>query len=84
MDASEFARIVEQKLLLGLHARKICFCGQGQTFSEGMSKKQVIKEKFDAFLLRRKFIPAFELTEESLKKLVKKLNKYKPNIHLSI
>jgi hypothetical protein len=32
--------------------------------------KQVIKEKFDAFLLRRKFIPAFELTEESLKKLV--------------
>lgn len=44
----------------------------------GMSSVQAFKEKFDAFLLKRKFIPAFELTEEALGKLVQQIEDYKP------
>lgn len=44
----------------------------------GMNRTQVFKEHFDAFLLRRTFIPAFELTAEGLKQLADKLNKIKP------
>jgi phenylacetate-CoA ligase len=46
----------------------------------GMSWVQAFKERFDALILRRKFIPAFELTEKSLEKLVKELNKFKPKL----
>jgi phenylacetate-CoA ligase len=46
----------------------------------GMSWGQVFKERFDAVLLRRKFIPAFELTEESLGKLSLTLNRFKPKL----
>lgn len=44
----------------------------------GMSPSQVFREKLDAKLLRRKFVPAFEMTESSLKGLVKTLNSYRP------
>lgn len=44
----------------------------------GMSSVQAFKEKFDAFLLRRKFIPAFELTEEALSGLVQEIETFKP------
>jgi phenylacetate-CoA ligase len=46
----------------------------------GMSWSQAFKERFDALLLRRKFIPAFELTENALEKLIQELNKYKPKL----
>jgi phenylacetate-CoA ligase len=46
----------------------------------GMSWIQSFKERFDALLLRRKFIPAFELTEIALEKLIHDLNIYKPKL----
>ncbi len=46
----------------------------------GMSWSQAFKERFDAVLLRRKFIPAFELTDSTLEKLIKKLNRFKPQL----
>lgn len=46
----------------------------------GMSWIQAFKERFDALLLRRKFIPAFELTEVALEKLIHELNIYKPKL----
>ena len=44
----------------------------------GMSKTQAIKERIDALLLRRLFIPAFEVDAKSIQKIVKKLNRFKP------
>lgn len=44
----------------------------------GMTSIQAFKEKFDAFLLKRKFIPAFELTEEALSQLVQQIEDFKP------
>jgi phenylacetate-CoA ligase len=44
----------------------------------GMSAIQAFKERFDAFLLKRKFIPAFELTEESLAQLVNQIEDFRP------
>jgi phenylacetate-CoA ligase len=46
----------------------------------GMNRVQVFKEKFDAILLRRTFIPAFELTAEGLQGLATQLNKIKPRL----
>jgi phenylacetate-CoA ligase len=46
----------------------------------GMSWSQAFKERLDAILLRRKFIPAFELTEQSLEKLSQILNKFRPKL----
>ncbi len=46
----------------------------------GMSLSQSLKERFDALLMRRKFIPAFELTEKALVKLSQDLNKFKPKL----
>jgi phenylacetate-CoA ligase len=46
----------------------------------GMSWSQVFKERLDAILLRRRFIPAFEFTEQDLNKFVKKLNRFKPKL----
>lgn len=44
----------------------------------GMSKVQVFKEKIDAWFMKRTFIPAFEMTEDAVEKLVKKVEKLKP------
>ena len=44
----------------------------------GMSKSQVIKERIDAILLRRLFIPAFEFSPDKLEKYFNKLQKFKP------
>lgn len=41
----------------------------------GMSLSQVVREKIDALFLRRKFIPAFEMTEESIKSLLDLIEK---------
>ena len=46
----------------------------------GMSRRMVFKEKFDAFLMRREFVPAFEMTEKSIATLIAKINKKKPKI----
>lgn len=44
----------------------------------GMSKIQVLKERLDGVLSRRKFIPAFNIKEENLEKMVKTISKWKP------
>lgn len=44
----------------------------------GLSRSQEIREKLDARLMNRTFIPAFELTEEGLAQLVRKLNQRRP------
>jgi phenylacetate-CoA ligase len=44
----------------------------------GMSKLQVMREKIDAFLCRRLFIPAFEMSESSIKSFIERLAKYQP------
>ncbi len=46
----------------------------------GMTRSQVYKEKLDAFLLRRKFVPAFEFNEEKVEELFQLIEKYKPFI----
>lgn len=44
----------------------------------GMSKSQVFREKFDALLLRRLFIPAFEISPQNIKNFVLKIARHKP------
>jgi phenylacetate-CoA ligase len=44
----------------------------------GMSTSQIIRERLNAFLLRRKFIPAFEISDENIKKFISSIIKYKP------
>jgi len=44
----------------------------------GMSKAQVRKERLDALLLRRQFIPAFELEATTLNEQVKRIEKHNP------
>lgn len=44
----------------------------------GMSRSQAFREKFDALLIRRKFIPAFEMTEDRVRELTSKINRFKP------
>ena len=44
----------------------------------GMSWTQSVREKIDAWLMRRRFIPAFEMTDESLTGLIRKIEKFKP------
>jgi phenylacetate-CoA ligase len=46
----------------------------------GMSKSQVVREKIDAIFMRRKFIPAFEISDESVKHLITSINAYKPTL----
>lgn len=45
----------------------------------GMSRSQIIREKIDAILCRRLFIPAFEMSDKSIEAFVKKLSRYKPS-----
>ena len=44
----------------------------------GMSRTQAFKERLDAWFMRRHFIPAFEMSEDSLKSLIKTIEKRKP------
>jgi phenylacetate-CoA ligase len=44
----------------------------------GMSPIQVFREKFDAILSRRKFIPAFSISNTKIHAYMKKIEKYKP------
>jgi phenylacetate-CoA ligase len=44
----------------------------------GMSRKQAIQERLDAMFMRRKFVPAFEMTPESIKSLFKLIERFKP------
>jgi phenylacetate-CoA ligase len=44
----------------------------------GMSRTQAFKERLDAWFMRRHFIPAFEMSEDSLKFLIKTIEKKKP------
>jgi phenylacetate-CoA ligase len=44
----------------------------------GMSKTQVARELADAFLSRRKFIPAYEMSDDTLKDFVKTIEQFQP------
>jgi phenylacetate-CoA ligase len=44
----------------------------------GMSRTQAFKERLDAWFMRRHFIPAFEMSENSLKGLIRTIEKRKP------
>ncbi len=44
----------------------------------GMSKTQIVKEKIDALLCRRMFIPAYEMSFENIDKILDKIRRYKP------
>jgi phenylacetate-CoA ligase len=46
----------------------------------GMSRAQVWRERLDAAMQRRKFIPAFELSEESLAEFGRELARYEPTL----
>jgi phenylacetate-CoA ligase len=44
----------------------------------GMSLVQIVKEKLDAWMTRRLFIPAYEMSEENLHRHMNRLRKHKP------
>lgn len=44
----------------------------------GMKTKEILRELADAFFSRRKFIPAYEISDANLKKYVDDIMKYKP------
>lgn len=44
----------------------------------GMSPTQVIRERLDAQLMKRKFVPAFELDEARMAQMIKTLNDVRP------
>ena len=44
----------------------------------GMSRLQAFKERVDAMFMRRHFIPAFEMSEDSLRGLMRTIEKKKP------
>jgi phenylacetate-CoA ligase len=44
----------------------------------GMSKMQVAREFADAMLSRRRFIPAYEMSDETLRQFVKTIEEFKP------
>lgn len=44
----------------------------------GMTKTQVFREKLDAFLTRRLFIPAYEMNLENIEKIIDKIRDYQP------
>jgi phenylacetate-CoA ligase len=44
----------------------------------GMTRIQAFKERVDAWFMRRHFVPAFEMSENSLKNLIKIIEKKKP------
>jgi phenylacetate-CoA ligase len=44
----------------------------------GMSKAQVAKEKLDAYLTRRKFIPVFEMRDDKLEAMAREIAEWNP------
>lgn len=44
----------------------------------GMSRVQVVKERLDAILLRRRFIPAFEISDANLMRMARRIDKFRP------
>jgi phenylacetate-CoA ligase len=44
----------------------------------GMSRSQVIRERTDAWFMRRLFVPAFELTPETIEQYVDRIRRFKP------
>jgi len=44
----------------------------------GMSKTQVAREYADAFLMRRRFIPAYEMSDNTLRDFVQQIRTYQP------
>jgi phenylacetate-CoA ligase len=44
----------------------------------GMSKTQVARELTDAFISRRRFIPAYEMSDENLRAFVQQIEDYQP------
>ena len=44
----------------------------------GMSRSQVVKEYLDAFFMRRLFIPAYEMNDETVAKLIEQFRRYRP------
>lgn len=46
--------------------------------SLGMSRSQVFRERLDAFLLRRKFVPAFEMSPESIRNFIGIMSRHRP------
>jgi len=44
----------------------------------GMSRSQVFREKFDAFLLKRLFVPAFEINPKNIEEFVGRIARHKP------
>lgn len=46
----------------------------------GMNSRMVVKEKLDAILMRRRFVPAYEMTKSSISELFNSLNARKPLI----
>jgi phenylacetate-CoA ligase len=44
----------------------------------GMSKTQVVREFADAMLSRRKFIPAYEMSDETLRKFIAAIEEFEP------
>lgn len=44
----------------------------------GMTRIQSFKEKIDALILRRKFIPAFEVSEHNIEKFISRIEKARP------
>lgn len=46
----------------------------------GMTRAQVVKEKLDAFLLRRTFVPAFEFDDKKVQALMNEIGQKKPFI----
>lgn len=44
----------------------------------GMTTSQIVRERLDALMMRRKFIPAFELTQNSIDKFSRKLTSFRP------
>jgi phenylacetate-CoA ligase len=44
----------------------------------GMSKTQVAREYADSFLSRRKFIPAYEMSDATLREFVRAIERYQP------
>jgi len=44
----------------------------------GMTQSQVLREKIDAWFMRRLFIPAYEMKDDNLKEFVRKINKHRP------
>jgi phenylacetate-CoA ligase len=46
----------------------------------GMSPTQILKERLNAIVLRRHFVPAFKIEEKKVQQLVDKVNRFKPSI----